>query len=90
LDSTVITLPVERRDPLSGCGGTHGGQAALRPHAEFDLRIGSLTHLQLESGCNFDCATSRPQARRGPGSSRVSKLGYFIAAEFAAMSAAAV
>jgi hypothetical protein len=76
LDSSTITLPDELQGQFRGCGGSYGsGAAALKLQTELDLRSGALTHVQIESGRNPDGATSRQQARRGPGSLRISDLG---------------
>jgi Transposase DDE domain len=87
LDSSIITLPEDKKDCYRGCGGKHeGGEAAMKLQVELDLRSGALTHVQLEPGRSPDGATSRQQARRGKGSLRIADLGYFNLAVFEEMS----
>jgi hypothetical protein len=89
LDSSTFTLPDEMQKQFRGCGGSYGsGAAALKLQTEFDVRSGALFHVQIEAGRSPDGATSRQQARRGEGSLRISDLGYFNVAVFAAMAAA--
>jgi hypothetical protein len=89
LDSSTITLPDALEERFRGCGGSHGsGVAAMKLQTELDLRCGALAHVQVESGRSSDGATSRQQARHGPGSLRIADLGYFALAVFAAMAAA--
>jgi hypothetical protein len=52
---------------------------------ELDLRTGALTHVGIEPGRQTDAATDRQQARRGPGALRITDLGYFCLAVFAAV-----
>jgi hypothetical protein len=90
LDSTTTVLPDELQEEFPGCGGSHGGgAAAMKLQTEWDLRTGALTHVEVEPGRNADGASRRQHARRGPGSLRISDLGYFSIAVFAAMVAAA-
>ena len=66
-----------------GCGGSYGGGAAtLKLQTELDLRSGAVTHIEIEPGRSPDGATSRQQVRRGPGSLRITDLGYFNLAVF--------
>jgi Transposase DDE domain len=89
LDSTTITLPDDQREEFAGCGGPSGsGQAALKLQTELDLRTGALAHVEVEPGRRPDVATSRQQARHGPGTLRITDLGFFDLAVFAAMMAA--
>ena len=89
LDSSTIALPDGQRDEFPGCGGTYGGgAAALKLQTELDLRRGALTHVAVEPGKSPDGASSRQQARRGPGSLRVTDLGYFDLEVFADLEAA--
>lgn len=86
LDSTTIGLPDSEQQDYAGCGGSHGGgAAAMKLQTEWDLRTGALTHVQIEPGRVPDGASSRQEARRGPGSLRIADLGYFSVAVFAAM-----
>ena len=89
LDSCTFTLPDEMQKQFRGCGGSYGsGAAAMKLQTELDLRSGALSHVQIEAGRSPDGATNRQQARRGEGSLRISDLGYFNVAVFAAMAAA--
>ena len=86
LDSTTITLPDSMREEFAGCGGRYGsGAAAMKLQTEWDLRGGAVTHVEIEPGRSPDAATSRQDARRGPGSLRITDLGYFNVPVFAAM-----
>ncbi len=89
LDSTTITLPDDCAGEFPGCGGGRGGgAAAVKLQTELDLRSGAVAHVALEPGRCADGATARQQARHGPGSLRVTDLGYFDLAVFAALAAA--
>jgi Transposase DDE domain len=89
LDSTTITLPDDQREEFAGCGGRSGsGQAALKLQTELDLRTGALAHVEVEPGRRPDVATSRQQVRHGPGALRITDLGFFDLAVFAALVAA--
>jgi hypothetical protein len=89
LDSSTIALPDELQEQFRGCGGSYGGgAAAMKLQTELDLRSGALTHVEIEPGRSPDAATSRQQVRHGPGSLRISDLGYFNLLVFAAMTAA--
>lgn len=88
LDSSTITLPEEMKDDFPGCGGSYGsGAAAMKLQSELDLRSGALSHVEIESGRSPDGASSRQEARRGPGSLRITDLGYFNVAVFGEMAA---
>src|SRR5437764_763244 len=64
------------------------GAAVLKLQTELDLRSGALEHVEIEPGRSPDGATSRQDVRRGQGSLRISDLGYFALAVFAAMASA--
>jgi hypothetical protein len=86
LDSSTITLPDSMQKEYAGCGGSHGGgKAALKLQTELDLRSGALEHVQIEPGRSSDNTTSRQYARRPAGALRITDLGYFCVAVFAAM-----
>src|SRR5688572_21853634 len=88
LDSSTVTLPDEEEKRFRGCGGGRGGGvAAMKLQTELDLRSGALAHVEIEAGRSPDGATSRQHVRRGKGSLRISDLGYFNVAVFAAMMA---
>lgn len=89
VDSTTITLPDDMKERFEGCGGSYGaGAAAMKLQVELDLRSGAIAHVEIEPGKSPDSATSRQQARHGPGSLRITDLGYFNLLVFAAMMAA--
>lgn len=89
LDSSTITLPESMQEQFAGCGGSYGsGKAAMKLQTEWDLRSGALSHVEIEAGRSSDGGTKRQQARRGPGSLRITDLGYFNVAVFAEMTAA--
>jgi hypothetical protein len=85
LDSSTISLPESQQQEFAGCGGKRGGKAALKLQTELDLRSGALAHVGIEPGRCNDGATSRQQARHGAGALRMSDLGYFNVAVFAAL-----
>jgi hypothetical protein len=86
LDSSTITLPDSMKEEFPGCGGSYGGgAAALKLQTEWDLRSGAVTHVEIEPGRSPDAATSRQDVRRGPGSLRITDLGYFNVGVFADM-----
>ena len=89
LDSSTITLPDEMQEQYRGCGGSHGaGAAALKLQTELDLRSGALSPVTIEPGRSPDGASARQQAERPAGSLRITDLGYFCVAVFAAIAAA--
>jgi hypothetical protein len=89
LDSSAIGLPDSQRQEYPGCGGSHGGgAAAMKLQTELDLRSGALSCVDIEPGRVPDGASSRQDARRGPGSLRIADLGYFSLAVFSAMTLA--
>src|SRR6266850_3470606 len=89
LDSSTITLPDQAQEQYRGCGARGGGgKAAMKLQTEWDLRSGAITQVQIEEGRSCDNASSRQDARRGPGSLRIADLGYFDVAVYAEMNAA--
>jgi hypothetical protein len=89
LDSSVIALPDSQATEFPGCGGGRGGGvAAMKLQTEFDLRSGAVTAVEVEPGRCPDGASSRQHARHGVGSLRITDLGYFNVAVFAALVAA--
>ena len=89
LDSSTISLPDSQRQEYPGCGGSYGGgAAAMKLQTELDLRSGALACIEIESGRVPDGASSRQTVRRGPGSLRITDLGYFSLTVFAAMTLA--
>jgi hypothetical protein len=89
LDSSTITLPDSLQGEFPGCGGGRGGGAAgMKLQTELDLRSGALLHVEVEAARSPDGATVRQYAARPVGSLRISDLGYFNVAVFAALVAA--
>lgn len=89
LDSSTISLPDEMQGQFRGCGGSYdSGASALKLQTELELRSGALAHVEIEPGRSPDGATSRQEARHGPGSLRIADLGYFALGVFAAMAGA--
>ncbi len=89
IDSSSLSLPAGQHDLYPGCGGPNGGgQAAMKLQTELDLRSGAVTHLEIESARQSDQATPRQQVRRTVGSLRITDLGYFCLAVFAAVARA--
>jgi hypothetical protein len=91
LDSSTLTLPDGLREQFPGCGGGRGGGVAgMKLQTELDLRSGALVHVEIEAARSPDGATSRQYAARPAGSLRITDLGYFNVAVFAAMALAGV
>ena len=89
IDSTTLTLPDGMEGKFRGCGGNyHGGKASLKLQTELDLRSGALNPIEIEPGRSPDSATSRQKVSWIAGSLRISDLGYFNLAVFAAMTLA--
>jgi hypothetical protein len=86
LDSSTISLPDGQAELFAGCGGSYGsGAAAMKLQTELSLRTGALSHVEIEPGRSTDNATSRQQVHRAKGTLRITDLGYFTIAVFAAM-----
>lgn len=89
IDSSTVRLPEEMQERFRGCGGQHDtGKAVMKLQTEFDLRSGALEHVEIEEGRRADRGTSRQDVRHGPGTLRISDLGYFVLPVFAAMATA--
>ena len=89
LDSSTITLPDCQSQEYPGCGGSYGaGAAALKLQTELDLSSGAITHVEIEAGRSPDGASGRQAALRGVGSLRITDLGYYSLAVFAALTQA--
>ena len=87
LDGSTICLPDSMEEEFAGCGGSYdSGKSALKLQTELDLRSGALT-IEVEQGRSPDAATPRQQERHGPGSLRITDLGYFNSGVFAEMAA---
>jgi len=86
LDSTALTLPDDLAEQFPGCGGGRGGGAAgIKLQTELDLRSGALAHVEVESARSPDGASCRQYTARAAGSLRITDLGYFNVAAFAAL-----
>lgn len=86
IDGSLITLPDSQKDRFTGCGGPSGAsQSAVKLQTELELRTGALSHMEIEQGKSPDAATCRQRVTRGKGAPRISDLGYFCLAVFAAM-----
>lgn len=77
LDSTTISLPPEMADQFRGCGGSHGGDAAVKVQVRLSLKTGELDAVRLEQGRDTDVATPLQLDLPTPGSLRITDMGYF-------------
>jgi hypothetical protein len=77
LDSTTISLPLEMAAEFPGCGGSHGGKAALKLQVRISLKTGCCDTVLIEAG--RDCDGKTPLQKDVPiaGSLRLADLGYF-------------
>ena len=77
LDSTTISLPVEMASEFPGCGGSHGGTAAMKLQVRMSLKTGCCDTVRIEAG--RDCDGKTPLQKDVPiaGSLRIADLGYF-------------
>lgn len=86
MDSSTVRLPDSEAERFPSCGGLPGSpRAALKLQTELDLRSGAIEHIQVETGKSPDGATTRQHADRPAGSLRITDLGYFNVAVFAAL-----
>ena len=83
LDSTVISLPAELAETFPGCGGSHGGNAALKLQVQMSLKTGAFAGIRIEAGKDTDQATPMQQVTPEPGVLRIADLGYFNTEVFA-------
>jgi hypothetical protein len=83
MDSSGIRLPDGAQEQFPSTGGD-GGQAALKLQTRLDLKSGALS-VQLEAGRSTDGATSLQHVPAQPGSLRITDLGYYCIAVFAAI-----
>jgi hypothetical protein len=83
MDSSGIRLPDSAQEQFPSTGGD-GGPAALKLQTRLDLKSGALS-VQLEAGKSTDGATSLQHVPAQPGSLRITDLGYFCIAVFAAI-----
>lgn len=77
LDSTTVSLPPEMAEEFSGCGGSHGGDAALKLQVRMSLKTGAIDAVRIEQGRDCDVKTPLQQDVPIPGSLRMADLGYF-------------
>lgn len=77
LDSTTVSLPAEMAEQFPGCGGSHGGTAALKLQVRLSLKTGALDAVRVEAG--RDCDLKTPLQKDVPirESLRIADLGYF-------------
>jgi hypothetical protein len=77
LDSTTISLPAEMASEFPGCGGSHGGTAAMKVQVRMSLKTGRWDTVHIEPG--RDCDNKTPLQKDVPieGSLRIADLGYF-------------
>lgn len=83
LDSTTVSLPPELADAFPGCGGSHGGTAAMKLQVQTSLVTGALDAVLIEPGKQPDRATSLQKETPVAGTLRIADLGYFDTAMFA-------
>ena len=83
LDSTTISLPPELAAAFPGCGGSHGGSAAMKLQVQTSLVTGALEAVRIEAGKSSDRATSLQHETPAAGVLRIADLGYFDTAMFA-------
>jgi len=77
LDSTTISLPEEMASEFPGCGGSHGGTAAMKLQVRVSLKTGCCDTIRVEAG--RDCDGKTPLQKDVPiaGSLRIADSGYF-------------
>jgi len=83
MDSSVIRLPDSVQQQFPSTGGD-GGKSALKLQTRLDLQSGALT-VQLEAGKSNDGASTLQKIKAQPGSLRITDLGYYCIAVFAAI-----
>jgi hypothetical protein len=83
MDSSSVRLPDSAQEQFRSTGGD-AGKAALKLQTRLDLKSGALS-VQLEEGRSTDGATSLQHVPAQPGSLRITDLGYYCIAVFAAI-----
>lgn len=85
-DSSTFALPDACRELWQGCGGSTaiGTQSAFKIQVRWDMVRGGFKGLALQDGRTPDNRSPLKGVRRGAKSVRISDLGYFDTAEFAA------
>jgi Transposase DDE domain len=79
LDSTTVSLPIEMAEQYAGCGGSHGGTAALKLQVRLSLKTGALDAVGIEPGRACDAKTPLQDDVPKAGALRIADLGYFDA-----------
>jgi hypothetical protein len=82
LDSTIISLPVDQASEFPGCGGSHGGTAAMKLQVRISLKTGACDTVRIEPGRDCDLKTPLQNDVPIAGSLRIADLGYFDTAVF--------
>lgn len=83
LDATTISLAEELSDRFPGCGGSHGGTAALKLQVQLSLVTGALNALRITRGREPDRACDLQHATPQAGTLHIADLGYFDTSKFA-------
>jgi hypothetical protein len=82
MDSTVVSLPETLADEFPGCGGSHGGTAAMKLQLRLSLKHGCFDALRVEPGRDCDQKTPLQHDIPQPQSLRITDLGYFDTSVF--------
>jgi hypothetical protein len=75
-DSSTISLPASLATRWAGCGGSSGGEAAVKLQVRLDLRTGQLRGPLLEDGRAQDKQAPQQRWPLAPGAVRITDLGY--------------
>jgi hypothetical protein len=75
-DSTSLLLPAELSECWTGCGGSKGGEAALKLQVRYDLLKGGL-QLELQDGRSSDRSATFQHTPLPAKALRLADLGYF-------------
>lgn len=75
-DSTSLPLPAELAECWQGCGGSSGGEAALKLQVRFELLKGGL-QIELQAGRASDRSATFQHSPLPAGALRLADLGYF-------------
>jgi hypothetical protein len=88
MDSTVLSLPAAMAGEFPGCGGSHGGTAAMKLQVRLSLKQGCFSAVNVEPGRDCDLKTPLQHDVPLPQSLRITDLGYFDTAVFEQIAAA--